>query len=261
MGENGLNRLVAPWDNQPVMTRLPIPLIQPGSPPLFPSVREALIEPNGLLAVGGDLGVERLLAAYAHAIFPWFGEGEPIMWWSPDPRCVFRTDALHVSRSLRRHAHGSNWTLTTDRAFSDVIRACAAPRDCHPGTWIIDDMIQAYTRLHALGHAHSIEIWDDDTLVGGLYGVMIGRLFCGESMFSARSDGSKVALLGLCRLLREHGCPLLDAQVSNPHLLSMGATLMPRTEFVHKLDTLCTSSPGTLFGDIRSAIPISILLD
>lgn len=242
------------------MTRLPIPLIQPGSPPLFPPVQQALIEPNGLLAVGGDLGAERLFAAYAHAIFPWFGEGEPIMWWSPDPRCVFRTGALHVSRSLRRQLRRSNWTLTTDQAFGEVIRACAAPRDGHPGTWIIADMIEAYTALHALGHAHSIEIWDDNTLVGGLYGVMIGRLFCGESMFSARSGGSKAALLGLCRLLHQQDCPLLDAQVGNPHLYSLGAIDLPRRKFLGELEQLIAEPVADALWPLASPLRVADLI-
>lgn len=242
------------------MTRLPIPLIQPGSPPLFPPVQQALIEPNGLLAAGGDLGVERLFAAYTQGIFPWFGEYEPIMWWSPDPRCVFRTDALHVSHSLRRQLRRSNWTLTTDQMFGKVMRACAAPRDGQHGTWIVDDMITAYTTLHANGHAHSVEIWDGQMLVGGLYGVMIGRLFCGESMFSVRSGGSKAALLGLCQLLRQHECPLLDAQVGNPHLYSLGAIDLPRREFLDTLRRLVTEPAVAAMWSPQSPLSIAELV-
>ncbi len=227
------------------MTRLPIHLLGPRSPPVFPPVESALREPDGLLAMGGDLSPERLLAAYGRGIFPWFGENEPLLWWSPDPRCVFDTGAVHVSRSLRRQLQHSTWSLSVDRAFDDVIAACAAPRDGQHGTWIVPAMRQAYGRLHRLGHAHSVEVWDGETLVGGIYGVAIGRLFSGESMFSRASGGSKVALLGLCRLLHDQGAPLLDAQVANPHLLSLGATQMPRPAFVERVAELTHSQPLT----------------
>jgi leucyl/phenylalanyl-tRNA--protein transferase len=220
------------------MSTLPIQVIPPGSPPHFNNPALALREPNGLLAVGGDLSVERLLEAYRQGIFPWFGEDEPILWWSPDPRCVFDTGALHVSRSLRRQLLRSNWTLSLDRDFGAVIRACAAPREGQPGTWIVTPMIEAYERLHRLGHAHSVEVWNGEVLVGGIYGVTVGRLFCGESMFSRESGGSKAALLGLCRWLHDWGFPLLDAQVSNPHLLSLGARLMPRSAFLQAVREL-----------------------
>ncbi|WP_426287794.1 leucyl/phenylalanyl-tRNA--protein transferase [Luteibacter sp. E-22] len=199
---------------------------------LFPDPEAALTDPNGLLAWGGDLSPDRLLAAYSQGIFPWFNADEPILWWSPDPRCVFRTDGVHVSRSLRKQLRQSNWRVTADTSFSRVMRACAAPRDGQPGTWIGDDMIAAYEELHRRGHAHSVEVWDRGSLVGGIYGVAVGRLFCGESMFSARTGGSKVALAALCNLLHGWGFPLLDAQVTNDHLLSMGAIEIPRREFV-----------------------------
>lgn len=239
------------------MARIPIPLIQPDSPARFPPVHRAMEEPNGLLAMGGDLAPERLLAAYAHGIFPWFGEGEPILWWSPDPRCVFRTDAVHCTRRLHRQLRASDWMVTTDRAFHQVMLACAAPRsDVAGGTWITEQMIAAYVALHRLGHAHSIEVWEGDTLAGGMYGVMVGRLFCGESMFSARSGGSKAALLCVCRMLHQHACPLLDAQVGNPHLLSLGAIEMPRAQFMDALAALRGDTAGALFE--RGAAPVSV---
>lgn len=209
-----------------------LPLLDPDAPEYFPEPAHALREPNGLLAFGGDLSAARLLAAYRQGIFPWFSEGEPILWWSPDPRCVFATDRLTANRSLRRALAGKQWQVTVDRAFARVMRACAAPRPGQPGTWISPAMIAAYTALHALGHAHSVEVWDGEALVGGVYGVAIGRLFCGESMFSACSGGSKLALVALARRLREHGAPLIDAQVSNPHLLGLGAAEVPRGAFL-----------------------------
>jgi leucyl/phenylalanyl-tRNA--protein transferase len=220
-----------------------LPQLSPQRPGLFPDPDNALAEPNGLLAWGGDLSAERLLAAYAQGIFPWYNEDEPILWWSPDPRCVFRTDAVHISRSLRKQLDKSHWRLTADTSFSRVMRACAAPRNGQPGTWIGPDMIAAYEELHRRGHAHSVEVWDRGSLVGGIYGVAVGRLFCGESMFSARSGGSKVALAGLCRLLHGWGFPLLDAQVTNDHLLSMGAVEIARRPFVAQARRLA-AMPG-----------------
>src|SRR5579885_642162 len=169
-----------------------------GVPPeRFPDPSLALRDPNGLLAFGGDLSPQRLLAAYERGIFPWFSEGDPLLWWSPDPRCVFRTDGVHVSRRLARTLRRSPWRLSIDRAFDDVMRGCAAPRGGEPGTWITPDMIAAYTHLHEMGHAHSLEVWDRDELVGGIYGVGIGRAFSAESMFSHVPDASKTALLAL----------------------------------------------------------------
>jgi len=212
---------------------------------LFPDPESALADPNGLLAWGGDLSPERLLAAYSQGIFPWFNADEPILWWSPDPRCVFRTDGVHISRSLRKQLRHSGWRVTADTSFSRVMRACAAARAGQPGTWIGEDMIAAYEELHRLGHAHSVEVWDRGSLVGGIYGVAVGRLFCGESMFSARSGGSKAALAALCGLLHGWGFPLLDAQVTNDHLLSMGAIEIPRREFVAQARRLA-AMPGII---------------
>lgn len=211
-----------------------LPLLDPEAWDRFPDPRQALAEPNGLLAFGGDLSPRRLLAAYSLGIFPWFGEHEPILWWSPDPRCVFHTANLRINRSLRRLLRDKPWRLTMDHAFERVIRACAAPRAKDTGTWLVPAMIDAYVQLHRLGHAHSVEVWDDERLVGGIYGVAIGRLFCGESMFSAESGGSRLALVALARLLHEMDFPLLDAQVSNAHTLSLGAVEMPRTAYLQE---------------------------
>ncbi|MCP1375035.1 leucyl/phenylalanyl-tRNA--protein transferase [Dyella lutea] len=216
-----------------------LPLLDHWPPQRFPDPSQALADPPGLLAFGGDLSPERLRAAYAQGVFPWFNEGEPILWWSPDPRCVFRTERLRQpNRSLRRLLLRCGWHVTVDRDFAGVMQCCAAPRNGQPGTWISDEMIQAYATLHARGDAHSVEVWDGDRLVGGIYGVASGRLFSGESMFSRQSGGSKVALLALARLLHAWGCPLLDAQVSNPHLLGLGAEEMPRVEFIAALHQL-----------------------
>lgn len=224
------------------MIRLPIAVIEPGSPPHFPPTTQALSEPNGLLAIGGDLAPERLLAAYRRGIFPWFGEGDPILWWSPDPRCVFHTDAVHVSRSLRRQLRHSSWSVSLDRAFHEVMQACARSRPGQPGTWIIPTMIDAYTELHRLGHAHSVEVWDGSELVGGIYGVAAGRLFCAESMFSAQTGGSKIALLTLAKALQSWAMPLLDAQIPNPHLASLGAMTLPRGKFLQIATALGTTA-------------------
>lgn len=215
----------------------------PGAP--FPDPATALREPDGLLAIGGDLSPRRLLAAYASGVFPWYSEGQPLLWWSPDPRTVFTTDGVHLSSRFRRQLRHSDWSVVADHAFDEVLQACAtAPRAGQRGTWITAAMCEAYARLHALGHAHSIEVLDGDgRLVGGLYGVALGRMFFGESMFSARSGGSKVALAALARVLHGWGWPLLDAQVENPHLRRMGARQWPRTHFLAEVHRL-TALPG-----------------
>lgn len=209
----------------------------------FPDPRTALREPNGLLAIGGDLSPARLLAAYAQGIFPWFGPDEPLLWWSPDPRCVFRTETLRADRSLRRQWRGKHWHLTVDRAFRAVMEGCAAPRPGESGTWIVPEMIDAYCALHALGHAHSVEAWEGERLIGGVYGVAVGKLFCGESMFSAESGGSKTALMGLASLLRAFGYPLLDSQVANAHTLRLGAVEIPRAAYLREVARL-VALPG-----------------
>jgi leucyl/phenylalanyl-tRNA--protein transferase len=219
-----------------------LPLLDPDAWDRFPDPRHALAEPNGLLAFGGDLSPRRLLAAYTLGIFPWFSEGEPILWWSPDPRCVFRTETARINRGLRRQLAGRHWRLTVDHAFDAVIRACAAPRANDSSTWLVPAMIDAYVQLHRQGHAHSVEVWDGERLVGGIYGVAVGRLFCGESMFSAESGGSKLALVALARLLHDMDFPLIDTQVSNAHTLGLGAIEIPRVQFLQQVVQLSQRS-------------------
>lgn len=206
----------------------------------FPNPGLALTEPNGLLAMGGDLHPTRLLNAYRHGIFPWYSAGRPILWWCPDPRAVFTTDGVRLSRRTRRQLRGSGWRLRADTAFAEVIDACARiPRRGQHGTWITPAMRSAFIALYRQGHAHSIEIYQDDHLIGGLYGLALGQMFFAESMYSAESGASKAALAGLASLLRGWGWPLIDAQVENPHLLSLGVRLLPRGEFLHWLERLC----------------------
>jgi leucyl/phenylalanyl-tRNA--protein transferase len=197
----------------------------------FPPLTRALEEPNGLLAAGADLSPERLLDAYAHGIFPWFSDDQPILWWSPDPRMVLFLRELHVSRSLARVLRSQSFTVTLDRAFRHVVAGCAAPRAGQDGTWITADMAEAYGGLAHRGFAHSVEVWAGDELAGGLYGVAIGRMFFGESMFSRRPDASKVALASLARQLERWGFELIDCQMSTPHLASLGAREIRRSEF------------------------------
>lgn len=201
----------------------------------LPPPELALSEPDGLLAAGGSLAPAVLMEAYQQGIFPWFSEGQPLLWWSPDPRTVIEPGSLHVSRSLRRSLRRHAWRITLDQAFGTVIRACAAPRSGTSGTWLCEDMISAYEGLHRLGHAHSLECWRDGALVGGIYGVWAGAVFCGESMFSRVTDASKVAMRALCRRLSHWGFALLDCQVVNPHLVSMGAREVPRQVFLRVL--------------------------
>jgi leucyl/phenylalanyl-tRNA--protein transferase len=212
-------------------------------PEAFPDIHSALSAPNGLLAAGGDLSVERLLYAYRHCIFPWFDGGQPILWWSPDPRCVMIPGEFHVARRLRRGLRNSAVVLTFNRAFGAVIDACGRRRrNSQPGsTWITPAMLDAYTDLHRQGWAHSVEAWLDDRLVGGMYGLAIGEVFFGESMFSHETDASKIALLALCRRIAAHGFRLLDCQVSSPHLQSLGARLMPRNQFATVIRSACAS--------------------
>jgi leucyl/phenylalanyl-tRNA--protein transferase len=208
----------------------------------FPDVDEALAEPNGLLAVGGDLSSQRLLSAYRRGIFPWYGEGQPILWWSPDPRCVLFPEDLKVSRSLRATLRKGRFQVSVDRAFREVMAGCAGPRRGQPGTWVTPELIEAYDRLHRLGYAHSVECWRDGRLVGGLYGVALGRVFFGESMFSREADASKVCLVHLVSHLREQDFRLIDCQVPTPHLESLGAVTIPRTRFIKILEESCPSA-------------------
>jgi leucyl/phenylalanyl-tRNA---protein transferase len=222
------------------MTANRIVWLSPSDPPdAFPDVADALTEPDGLLAAGGDLNASRLLAAYRIGIFPWYDDGQPILWWSPDPRCVLRVDDLHVSRRLRQQLRKSTAELRFNHAFTDVIRACAGERKSQQGTWITRDMITAYEQLHADGWAHSIEVWDGDALTGGIYGLSIGRVFFGESMFSAKANASKIALVGLTGQMKATGLEIIDCQVVSQHLMTLGATVIPRAEFTQILDTAC----------------------
>lgn len=205
----------------------------------FPHPHLALTEPEGLLAVGGDLSPERLIAAYRHGIFPWYSEDQPILWWSPDPRMILFPKHLHISRSLRKHLRKKVYQVTLDQDFLGVIQACASPRLGDKGTWITPEIKQSYHRLHQMGYAHSVEAWEEGELVGGLYGLSIGRVFFGESMFSQRADASKVALAYLCRQLQHWGFPLIDCQVQSEHLQRLGAQTIPRSEFLHWLRQLC----------------------
>jgi leucyl/phenylalanyl-tRNA--protein transferase len=214
--------------------------ISPADPPSrFPPASHALRDPNGLLAAGGDLSIERLLYAYRHGIFPWYSAGEPLLWWSPDPRCVLLPGSVHVSRRLARVLRQQRHSVRLNTCFEAVIDACAAPRSYGPGTWITAEMRAAFVALHRLGYAHSIEAWQGGELAGGLYGMTIGRVFFGESMFSARPDASKIVLARLGPWLEKHAFALIDCQVSSPHLETMGAIAMPRERFLQILVGAC----------------------
>ena len=203
----------------------------------FPSAE--LAEPDGLLAIGGDLSPLRLLSAYANGIFPWYNEGEPILWWSPDPRLVIRPGEMRVSKSLRHTLRSGKFEVRINTAFRSVMERCAStPREGQDGTWITDDILEAYCRLHELGFAHSFETWQDGALVGGLYGIAIGKAFFGESMFHTVSDASKVAFWHLHQFLKAHGFKLIDCQQETPHLKSLGAYAIPRHDFLKELETL-----------------------
>ncbi|SDK17275.1 leucyl/phenylalanyl-tRNA--protein transferase [Microbulbifer yueqingensis] len=206
-----------------------------GERPNFPPTRQALHSPNGLLAVGGRLTPEWLLAAYRRGIFPWYSDDQPILWWSPSPRCVVLPEQFSVGRTLRKTLRRGRFSVTFDRDFDAVISACSEPRVDGEGTWITSEMRAAYRELHRLGHAHSVEAWEDGQLAGGLYGVAIGHVFFGESMFHRATDASKIAFVHLVRQLQSWGCPLIDCQVSNPHLASLGAVEIGREEFERRL--------------------------
>lgn len=213
-----------------------IPWLYPGD--AFPPTTQALQEPNGLLAAGGDLSPQRLLEAYRRGIFPWFSPGEPILWWSPDPRMVMFPSELRVSRSLRKTLKKGDYEICADTAFASVMRKCAAPRDGQPGTWISEEMITAYSRLYEMGLAHSVETWHDGELIGGLYGIALGKIFYGESMFSRATDASKIAFVHLVRQLARWGFGMIDCQMKTSHLASLGAREVPRAEFVQRLGLL-----------------------
>lgn len=209
----------------------------------FPPANQALEDPDGLLALGGDLSPKRLTLAYRNGIFPWYSDGQPILWWSPNPRCVLFPEEVHVSRSLRRTLNQQRFHITADQAFEEVIRLCGESRD--EGTWITTEMRDAYIQLHKLGLAHSIEAWNTNgQLVGGMYGVALGCCFFGESMFSLETNASKVLMVHLAHQLADWGYDLLDCQVESPHLLSMGARTIPRDEFLSILGASVDRSPN-----------------
>ncbi len=219
-------------------------LLDPGNPDApFPNVALAEKEPNGLLALGGDLSPERLTNAYRHGVFPWYSDGQPILWWSPDPRTVLFPAQLKISRSLQKNLRNKPFTVSFDRHFEHVLQYCASPRDTAEGTWITTEMEAAYIQLHRAQIAHSVEVWHQDTLVGGLYGVAIGQVFFGESMFSRMSDASKVGLVHLVSHLMRWGYQLIDCQVYSRHLSSLGAQEIKRQQFIHYLKQWC-SQPG-----------------
>jgi leucyl/phenylalanyl-tRNA--protein transferase len=212
----------------------------------FPSAAQALTHPNGLLAAGADLSTDRLLTAYRSGIFPWFSEGEPLLWWSPDPRMVLHTAEFKVSRSLAKSIRNRGYEVRIDTAFSQVLDGCAGPRREQPGTWLGAEMRGAYLRLHRLGYAHSFETWRDGAMAGGLYGMAIGRMFYGESMFSRATDASKVALAALASELRARDFPLIDCQMNTRHLASLGAREIKRGDFLRTVSALVNYSepPG-----------------
>lgn len=231
-----------------------IPFLGPADP--FPPVEQALDHPDGLLAAGGTLSMKRLVDAYTHGIFPWFNEGDPVLWWSPDPRTVLVPSRVHISHSLKKRLKKNQFCVTIDAAFARVLEGCAAPRSEDGGTWLTAQMRRAYTALHVAGLAHSVEVWMDGELAGGVYGVAMGRMFFGESMFSHRTDGSKIAIARLAAQLDRWGFPLIDCQLETDHLLSLGAEHMPRREFVKEVARLVREpEPSWRFdADLRGSV-------
>ncbi len=234
-----------------------IPWLRPTDPPeAFPPIESALRDPDGLLCAGGDLSPARLLAAYRRGIFPWFSAGQPVLWWSPDPRTVLYPAELHVSRSLAKSLRNRGYEVRIDQSFPAVMDRCADPGLRPEGTWITPQMRAAYLRLHELGHAHSVETWRDGVLAGGLYGVALGRVFFGESMFSLERDASKTALCALALALQEHDWHFIDCQVSSPHLASLGARSLPRRDFLHELTAAVGGpEPSAPWGAASIALP------
>jgi leucyl/phenylalanyl-tRNA--protein transferase len=226
----------------------------------FPSVDNALEEPNGLLAAGGDLSSKRLVTAYSNGIFPWYDDDQPILWWSPNPRAVIIPSQLHCSRSLKKNIRKSTLNYTFDQAFTDVIHLCGAVREHDQGTWITEEMRDAYTQLHHDGFAHSIEIWDQQELVGGLYGVALGKVFFGESMFSLQTNTSKMAILAISQHLADCGYKLIDCQVDSDHLFTMGAVLMTRNDFIQSLKSLVAEAPASHPWNNQSSMLVRDLL-
>ena len=242
------------------MPERPIHWIRPGDPAdNFPPVAHALREPDGLLAAGGDLGSRRLLWAYRHGIFPWYESGQPLLWWSPDPRCLFLAGDFRLAARMRRALKTSKAELRINTAFDAVVAACAGPRRHQPGTWITPEMRTAYSRLHREGWAHSVEVWQQGRLVGGLYGLGIGRAFFGESMFSGVANASKFALAYLAGQLSDGSLELLDCQVVSQHLLTLGARRTPRNTFIERLNAACEPPLPVEFA-ATAPIPVSRLL-
>lgn len=218
----------------------------------FPDTEQALLEPNGLLAAGGDLSPQRLIAAYKKGIFPWYEDPQPILWWTPNPRSVLFPNKLHIPRSLRKTIAKGRYRVSFDLAFENVLEGCSLPRQNQQGTWITDDMYQAYTKLHTMGIAHSVDVWEEDNLVGGLYGLALGRVFFGESMFSLQPDASKVGFCTLVESLSRWGFKLIDCQVETEHLNRFGAELIPRSQFNALLKQLINDrSPGSVWQHSR----------
>ncbi|MGH1471249.1 MAG: leucyl/phenylalanyl-tRNA--protein transferase [Cellvibrionaceae bacterium] len=214
----------------------------------FPSIENAFVDPNGLLAAGGDLSPQRLVEAYCRGIFPWYEDNQPILWWSPDPRLILAPDEIHISKSMAKILRKGQFRVTADLAFKEVICACSnIKRERQHGTWIINEMVEAYTNLHDLGHAHSIEVWKDSKLVGGLYGVAVGAAFFGESMFSDVSNASKIALISLSNYLSNRGYQVIDCQMETAHLKSMGAEVVSRIDFKSILDQCVTKDNKSNF--------------
>jgi leucyl/phenylalanyl-tRNA---protein transferase len=231
--------------------------LNPDSNAEFPAVDTAFQEPDGLLAAGGDLSTERLIRAYKNGIFPWYSDGEPILWWAPDPRFVMRPEQIKISRSLAKNIRNNHFEIRMDSAFEEVISICASqPRKDQPGTWITDEMRQAYINMHVAGQAHCVECWNGDELVGGLYGIHTGQVFCGESMFSRQSNASKIALVHLCQFLQHHGFKLIDSQVYTQHLERLGAVMIPRCEYLELLqqphDVVMPDNWSELFDDFKN---------
>jgi len=227
----------------------------------FPDTARAMTVPNGLLAAGGDLSPGRLLAAYHRGIFPWYEAGQPVLWWSPDPRTILWPGTMYLSRRMRRRLRSPAFEVSVDQGFAAVVDACAkrgTGSGAGTGTWITPEMATAYGRLHDLGHAHSIEVWQGDMLAGGVYGVALGQVFFAESMFSAVTDASKIALACLSGLLHRHGFGMIDCQLPSAHLSSLGCQEIPRADFLERIATLCPASPTPMQWQ-RAAAPVSSL--
>ncbi len=230
-----------------------IPWLENSDP--FPPLERALREPSGLLAAGADLSPARLLSAYRSGIFPWYSEGQPLLWWSPDPRMALFPAEFRLPRSLAKRLRRQDYEIRVDTAFETVMRCCAAPRADGAGTWITEDMIAAYCELHRLGHAHSVETWIDGRLAGGLYGIALGRAFYGESMFTRAPDASKIALAQLVRRLQHHQFGIIDCQMNTTHLARFGAREIPRSEFSQRLEELVNypAAADVWRGNVESA--------